>query len=470
MKFAKKTIDFTKANLLFLVLILQPLLDILAYIQKDMETSWAGMFRLALTVLIPLYALIFIKKRKKLILIFAVIGTFCALHVFNGFRVGYLNLVLDVKYMLLVAHAILLLFSFLFLYEKDELLRQIKASLLATIPFYAITFYISFFLKSGTHTYIDTASGWTGWHNLPNVYSILISVFFPFAVYFCIQAKKKWPILLLFPLGFVYILNGTKAAYLTLLFTLAAFLGFLFVKYFFEKKEKFPAFTCAILSVLLIFSIVYYKYSPRITIDQLNQNNVEQTENKLKDPNQNKENKIPDSPDVLTDFLDQKMVKRFGESRVLAAYGKGLTVEKLLNNRKTKIVFGSLIWDETDSITKLVGFEQARMYLDGESYDLESDFQAIYFYYGIIGAALYGLLLLYFWLRLFKQLFFHFKESFTLFNFAIFLGYGLLIFSALYTGHLLRRPNAAIYLTMVLLLVHCQTEPLFSKKSGKEIK
>jgi len=120
--------------------------------------------------------------------------------------------------------------------------------------------------------------------------------------------------------------------------------------------------------------------------------------------------------------------------------------------------------DETDALTKFVGFEQTKMYIGDGTYDLESDPQAIFFYYGYIGSLLMAGLLAYFWLRLIKQLICKFKESFNLANFIIFINYGLLMVSALYTGHLLRRPNSAIYLAVVLLLIYCRTEPLFKKR------
>ena len=122
----KKILNFVKSNLLLIILILQPFLDILAYAQNGSSFSFAGVFRLAITVAIPLYTLFFTKKRKKFILTMCIIGAFSCLHVLNGFRVGYANMVADVKYLLLVLHAVLLAFSFMFLYEKEEIENRFK--------------------------------------------------------------------------------------------------------------------------------------------------------------------------------------------------------------------------------------------------------------------------------------------------------------------------------------------------------
>ncbi|MEE1278512.1 MAG: hypothetical protein UHE86_05565, partial [Acutalibacteraceae bacterium] len=104
----KKVISFLKNNLLLIIFAIQPILDILAYAQRDMSVSFAGGLRLALTVLIPAYALFFTKQRKKFIISMGIIGLFCVLHVLNGFRVGYISLFADVRYLLLVSHAVIL--------------------------------------------------------------------------------------------------------------------------------------------------------------------------------------------------------------------------------------------------------------------------------------------------------------------------------------------------------------------------
>ncbi len=447
-----------RSNLLFTVLILQPFLDLQSYAQRDMSLSFSALFRLMLTVLIPLYTLFVTKERKKFIMILSVFASFAFLHVVNGFRVGYEDLFLDVKYMLLVMHALLLCFSFMFLYEKEEIEAQIKKALPIIIFVIFTTYYLSFFLKSGLYTYISDKIGWTGWNNIPNVFSIIVTAIFPFTAYFCIYHKKKRYLFLLIPISFTYILNGTKTAYLTLIFTLLGYAVFAVTDFFLQKKEKFPILISLFLSVLILCSIAGYKYSPRYRVDTLLSENLQNNEAFLSDKD----------PEQFVKLLDKKMIKRFGKERVLAAYRNDMTAEGAADVRLRKILFASLVWEETDPLTKFVGFEHALMQFDGETYDLESDLPALYYYYGYIGSTLYLALVVYFWLRLIKQLLLHFKDSFTPFNLAIFLSYGLLMLSAVYTGYLFRKPNAAIYLAIVFLLIFCKTEPLFKKQKEKK--
>ncbi len=465
----KKVIGFVKNNMLLIFLTLQPFLDVLAYFQRDFSVSLAGYFRLAVTVVLPVYTIFFTKQRKKYVVAMSVIVGFCALHILNGFRVGYNSLFLDVKYMLLVCHAIVVLFSFMFLYEKEDLIRQIKLAMQIVIATVVISYYLSYILKSGSHTYVDTYIGWTGWNNTPSVFSIILSALLPFAVCFCVQEKSKWWLLALIPVCYIYILNGTKAAYLTLIGTMVSVALFLAAEFFIKKTSKMQFVTVIVLLAIMAGSVFVYNYSPRSDIDGLISQSLQEGEDML---DKDKEDKDEDEDEEDAEFeknfasyLDKNMIKRFGKENVLEKYKGNMNAQGLADNRLKKIIFGSLVWEKTDTLTKFVGFEQSLMYIGNETYDLESDPQAIFFYYGYIGTALYAALLLYFWLRLLKQLFFNFKESFSLFNFIIFINYGLLMVSAIYTGHLLRRPNSAIYLAVVLLLIYCRTEPLFKKKT-----
>ena len=115
------------------------------------------------------------------------------------------------------------------------------------------------------------------------------------------------------------------------------------------------------------------------------------------------------------------------------------------------------------------GFEYSKMQHNDDNFDLENDPQAILYYYGYIGAALYLAFIGYFVLHMAKQLILNFKDSFNLFNFTILITLMLQIFATIYSGYLLRRPNVAIYLSVVLLLIHCRTEPLFCKKKRESV-
>ena len=60
-----KLLKKIKDNGIYWLIVLQPILDIIAYFQNDQGMSVAGYIRLMITCTLPLYALVKTKKRKN---------------------------------------------------------------------------------------------------------------------------------------------------------------------------------------------------------------------------------------------------------------------------------------------------------------------------------------------------------------------------------------------------------------------
>ena len=124
-----------------------------------------------------------------------------------------------------------------------------------------------------------------------------------------------------------------------------------------------------------------------------------------------------------------------------------------------KRVFAQLTWEDSDSLTKLTGFEYAKVDWPGETLDLENDWHAIFYYYGVIGFALYAAYMLWFIYLVLRKLWGDFAGNLTLYNFALILAFLILIGLAHFSGALLKRPNSSIYLAVILALINYQTLP-----------
>ncbi len=126
--------------------------------------------------------------------------------------------------------------------------------------------------------------------------------------------------------------------------------------------------------------------------------------------------------------------------------------------RKTKRLNASLIWNECDTLTKLVGFEYTNVENPkGDILDLENDYSAIFYYYGYVGFGLYVLFLAYFILLILKTVITNFKEAVNPYHFALLITYLLQIASAQFSGAILRRPNVSIYMSIIMGLIYYQT-------------
>lgn len=473
----KKYINTLKDNLLLIILVMQPFLDVLAYIQRDHTTSAAGYIRLALTVCMPLYTLIFTKRKKQFLGAVGIIAVFSFLHILNSLRGGLSGIFSDTKYLLLVVHMPVLFFSFLFLYEKDSLKKQITTALIINIIATVLLFYISYFLGSGNCTYPLFNMGWTGWYVIPNAQSLVLVSLLPFAVFFSIKYCKYFFPLVCLPLIYMYTINGTKAAFGSLLATFVAVAGFVLAELLFVKRNLFRVYTVLMAVCLLGVSLLCYTYSPRQIIDSTAESNRLQEQSdidellkaEIEENLENNDNDLKNKNYIYVQYINPNLIDRFGADRVLEAYGENLNSYGLSNMRLKKLIFAGLTWEDCDFATRLVGFNYTKMQYNGDNFDLENDPQAILYYYGYIGAALYIVFLGYYVARTIKQLISHFKDTFNLFNFIILLTLALQIFAAAYSGYCLRRPNVSIYMMVVLLLIHCQTEPLFKKKSSNSL-
>ncbi len=456
--------NYISKNLLLIIMVMQPFLDILAYFQEGASVSAAGYIRLAITVLVPIYALFVTKKKKRVFALLSVIGVFAALHILNGFRVGYLSFFEDVKYMLLVAHLPILLISFIHIYDKETLKSQIVTSLKANAIILMVTFVLSFVLKSGNYTYPLYQQGWTGWAQIANAQSIILVGILPFIFYLLMSQPKKRYWLCMIPVVLIYIANGTKSAYYSIYLVAIGYIVLLVFNHFLQKNKHFPIYRVGILSLIIVLTFVSYEYSPRKQVDaeidsarQEEQNEIDHIKDEI---NAGEEGSQEELENYYFSHMDYRMLSKFGKEKVLAKYGEDITSERLADLRLRKRIYASLIWDETDWMTKLVGFEYTHMEYDGEIYDLENDPPAIVFYYGFIGTVLYIVFLGYFLLRVVMQLVRNFKGSMTLLNFALIEILLLQGVMSVYSGYLLRRPNVSIYLMTTLLLVYCNTEKL----------
>ena len=114
------------------------------------------------------------------------------------------------------------------------------------------------------------------------------------------------------------------------------------------------------------------------------------------------------------------------------------------------------MWDHSDSLTHLFGIDVSDIWLTG-SCDLENDWPAIYYYYGIVGFGAYLGFLLYFVFLIIRRLFMNFKTAFTTDNFILLITFALFIGLAQFSGSVLRRPNVSVYMSLVLGLIYYQT-------------
>ena len=273
---------------------------------------------------------------------------------------------------------------------------------------------------------------------------------------------------------FMMITNGTKVAYFSIFIIFGGTICFYLFQYFFNRKEngKQQLIMPLIYLGILGLSIFVYPNTPRYYMTHLYNTEREQDEVDRKEQLGGIEEKngitleeiLADPKDkeriinYYTPLFDKGMVDRFGTEKILYAYGYLPDSWLITDVRKTKRLNASLIWNECDTLTKLVGFEYTNVENPkGDILDLENDYSAIFYYYGYVGFGLYVLFLAYFILLILKTVITNFKEAVNPYHFALLITYLLQIASAQFSGAILRRPNVSIYMSIIMGLIYYQT-------------
>ena len=466
-------------NWLMLLIILQPVLDIIAFWTKSPSGTLAGVVRLAIMVILPISLLILLpEKRQKrgLFLCLCAIGLVCLLHLANIVRIGAESLSYEVSYTAKTAHMPILAVCFLYSIRNTQTRNQAYWGLTFAAAVTALALGLSILTGTANVTYGE-GLGVSGWviDDLRTANSTILVILSAFAV-FCAVKSDKRIVNVLVPVvtALCLILNGTMTCYLSIFLIFLGFSAFLPL----EKKLRGCRVNRTAILVLLIVSILSaaaYPLTPKYQIRKQQTSFMDKTQTefeqglgaeKLEASTVTRE-QILNDPEIHTLYedyywkclwiLSPGMFELYDIDEIMAKYDFTTDATILLNTRNLKKAFVSLMWDHSDTLTKLFGIDCSFAWYQGKV-DLENDWPAIFYYYGYVGFAAYAGFILYFVFLIVRRLKRNFRTAFTADNFVILLCFVMLIGIAQYSGAVLRRPNVSFYLALILGLIYFQTE------------
>ena len=337
----------------------------------------------------------------------------------------------------------------------------------------ALSVPLAWLTGTGNVTYGE-GLGYSGWVIDDNrcANSILLVTLSTFAVGYAVKTERRWlSVLIPVIVTALFLTNGTKACYYSIFAIFGAWACWLLAEKLLLKK-RLRTLLLVVLVLLMVFAVVIYPWTPRCRVDQhlAGKNTSGEIEATLlekgidiTDMSFEERYNDPVVREVFEHYYWQylgalpDLIDRFGMDRVLREYRMTTDVARLIDTRVMERSYAHMIWtEETDALTKLVGFETTLVGTDGH-YDMENDWPAVFFYYGYLGFALYVGFVLYFVLRIIRTLRGDFKGSLTALNFALALVLALQLGLAQFSGALVRRPNVSIYLALVLALIWYQT-------------
>ena len=399
------------SNIISIFILLSPILDLLTgiCIHTLKINLTIGIIVRVLFLLFICIVVIFIFKKKKIIIPYLIIGLYFILYILGVIiykdGVGLFN---EIQGLVKVFYFPIV---FIALYNIKEDIRISKLTLFTTVFLYLIFIFIPTLFNIGYKTYEITKAGTLGFFNSANEVSGIISILTPIIFIIIFSSKKIIPKVLL---GIMYLtvilMMGTKTPLLSLFITVFFCLIYFIIKLFKEKKYKT---ICISIGVLLIgvFGLIlilpntnFYK-NIKTHLDYLKVNNITEV------------------------FKDPELVDHF-----------------IFSQRITFLSSKSRLYDESTPYQQTFGIG----YLDeGKNTKLiEMDYFDILYDHGIVGFVLLFSICVYIVIEVFKK-----REKPSFEDYMLKVSLLLTLFLIFFTGHIITAPAVSIIVIIVLLSI-----------------
>lgn len=467
---------FIRNHWLMLLVILQPVLDIFAFWTKNPDATISGYLRLLIMVAFPVVIFLKLKGKDRLrfFLAMAAIGTVCAAHLINTLRVGPVSFVYELSYTAKTAQLPILAVCFVYCIRSEQTRNQAYWGLFFAALIMAVGLGLSVITGTSNVTY-GTGLGISGWVIDDNrcANSVIVVTLAAFSV-FCSIKLDKAPVNIIVPVLALIILlsNGTKACYFAVYIIFAGFALFMIVERLI-KGTPYNKKIVVLLLLLSVFAAVLTPFTPMYKVRYTQQEFADGIQGEVEqqltalgyDVDRLTEEDILTDPVVKEVYynyyykimwiVSPGLFDRFTPEEILKEFDFTTDSNILINTRRIKTAYTSLLWNRGDSMTKLFGIDISDLWLVGKV-DLENDWPAIYYYYGYFGFAAYMGLVLWIVYLVLRRVLINFKTAFTTDNYILLVTFSLLVGLAQFSGSVLRRPNVSIYMALVMGLIYYQ--------------
>lgn len=385
-----------KENLLYSLIIIQPIFDILIYflrINLGFESVFISLIRPALAAILYLYILFSEKVSKKekgfsflFLLMYLLFGI---IHLLN--IKGYLyynikkNLLNEARYIFNCGYYLMQLINFyiIFKYSDKESRKNLILSIVAAISIMCFMYFLSIITKTSGMTYEKSDKfGFKGWSISAHYIGHCCSYGLPIILYAIFEKKyiKGWYkyFIVLMPMIIAFYLCGTKTPFFTILIIMVLYTLFYTLDIILKKKKfKFDLLFLLLVSVILIFTTTStYGYK-----NFYNQVKVSQSENSYDKFSTDNITYNPEVDDLEVEDDNLEFIERLDsitEQMEKDNY-------KAFDNRNIQILYNSKLQSISPIKDKLFGYGYFTMV---NSMWVETDTLGIYYCFGWVGFAL----------------------------------------------------------------------------------
>lgn len=489
------------ANALAAIILLQPLLDVLSYFMNEYgSTVVTTTLRMILLVAVSLLGFALSRRKRAYILCFSAVAALWLLRALNCLRLGYQDPIGDAAQFFKLAQFPLWTLSFITLLGAREGLDLRAAGLLAAnLGTVLLVIALSYAVGMPVYTY-DIPSrgvqiGLLGWFAVPNSQSAIVAILTLGALLWAYQKGRVWLFCAVCvpSFGLLYF-TGTRVPYYS---GILIALGLSLLVLLAGGRMRLCCVPLLLAAVLMVgfkgSSIMEYRQTLTQDSNSIYQAPADEIMGEDKDYVYTGGEVPPDILKKITRVYEEvyggesfagdpllgDLLERFGTERVMESYNYTTKASVLYNVRTKKLKVTSMLWEDGDLATRLLGFEYASAILNDNCYDPENDFPGLLFFYGYLGCGLYVAFAGYFLLsaawRCVKNIR-RLPEVLTvpLGTWAMILALGL--GAAQFSGHVLRRPSVTVYLSLAAAQLYLLTHDAsglharYERRAGLTIK
>ncbi|MBP3633482.1 MAG: O-antigen ligase family protein [Oscillospiraceae bacterium] len=452
----------------FALVLFQPVLDCISFWLTRLELGNSLTLVLRLGVLAVTALLGFVLSRRKWV--YAVAAAVCiaiaAGHVYALYDYGApASIVSDLtNYIRVVQLPVMTLCLITFLRENEDSYAKLRLGMVGSLVIILLVTVLASVTGTEPHTYVD-GKGYIGWFNTTNAQSNILCLVVPTALVWVYEKKGTdsvwfWLTALL-GFGAMFLL-GTRLA----LFAMVA-AGFgLGLSLTLIAPKLWKRGLCFILAAVVF--VLLLPWSPmnshQGTFDNVQSNRQTIADNRLEAYGLSKDATAEEKaacPEALHDtyyYHAYDFVKIFGMEQTLEHYHYSSNVAEITAQRPKKLLFGSMLMENSPASAKLFGVELQRFTVGRNNYDVENDLHGIWFLYGAVGLGALLVFLAYFVLLVIRALCKDAKTYFTMDAAGWGVGLVCCMMHVYLTAGVLRRPNSSFYLAAALAAVYYLTK------------
>lgn len=403
-KFIKKNINI----IIGVFILIQPLLDLLTglCIHTLKINFTIGIIVRVIFLLFIIYVVLFIFKKKKLLVPYLIIGLYFIFYIIGTILYKDGHLFQELQGLVKTFYFPLMLIS---LYSINDEIKISKMTLFTSLYIYLILIFVPTLLGVGYKSYEITKAGTLGFFNSANEISGIISILTPVMFIIFFNSKKYIPKIILAIMYLVVILMmGTKTPLLTLGITIGMSLLYLLSETIKNKKYKV---LIATIVIVLVSSIGLVLIIPKTNFYK----NIDTHLKYLK---------VEKVTDV---FKDKKLIDHFIFSQRLTFL-----------NKKVNMYHKSNVYQKLFGMGYIKNNKSMKL--------IEMDYFDILYNHGIIGFIIFSSIMIFVLIKILnKELKINFETYMT------YLSALLIVILSFITGHIITAPSVDIVVIIIIL-------------------